>query len=98
METDEDAYLNHIRFGAEAKLFSMVDVRAGINQGYLSLGVGLDLFVIHIDASYYWREYGAEIGDKPIDALTVRFNLVSTEDSTFQFTEYDLSFGEVFFS
>ncbi|HCG63680.1 MAG: hypothetical protein CVV48_00535 [Spirochaetae bacterium HGW-Spirochaetae-4] len=75
METDEDAYLNHLRFGAEAKLFSMVDVRAGINQGYLSLGVGLDLFVIHIDASYYWREYGAEIGDKPIDALTVRFNL-----------------------
>jgi hypothetical protein len=75
METDEDAYLNHIRVGAEVKLFSMVDVRAGINQGYLSLGVGFDLLVIHLDASYYWREYGAEIGDKPIDALTVRFNL-----------------------
>lgn len=74
-ETDEDAYLNHMRVGAEMKLLSMIDVRAGLNQGYVSLGVGLDLFVIHIDASYYWREYGVEIGDKPIDALTVRFNL-----------------------
>lgn len=75
METDEDAYLNHIKLGAEVKLLSMVDVRAGLNKGYISLGVGVDLLVIHVDAAYYWREFGAEIGDKPIDALTVRFNL-----------------------
>lgn len=75
METDEDAYLDHLRLGAEVKLLSMVDIRAGLNQGYISVGAGLDLFVIHMDVSYYWREFGVEIGDKPIDALTVRFNL-----------------------
>ena len=75
METDENAYWNHLRAGAEVKLFSMVDVRAGINRGALSIGVGLDLLVIHLDASYYWREKGVEIGDKPVDALTIRFNL-----------------------
>lgn len=75
METDEDAYLNHLKMGAELKLLSMIDVRAGLNKGYYSVGLGFDLLVIHVDAAYYWREYGVEIGDKPIDALTVRFNL-----------------------
>ncbi len=75
MQTDENAYWNHLRAGAEVKLLSMVDVRAGFNRGALSLGVGLDLLVIHLDASYYWREKGVEIGDKPVDALTIRFNL-----------------------
>ena len=75
METDEDAYLNHLKMGAEVKLLSMIDVRAGLNKGYISVGVGFDLLVIHVDAAYSWREFGVEIGDKPIDALTVRFNL-----------------------
>ena len=75
METNEDAYWDHLRAGAEVKLLSMVDVRAGINRGALSVGLGVDLLVIHVDASYYWREKGVEIGDKPVDAFTVRFNL-----------------------
>jgi hypothetical protein len=75
METDEDAYWNYLKAGAEVKLLSMIDVRAGLNRGALSVGLGLDLLVFHIDASYYWREKGVEIGDKTVDALTVRFNL-----------------------
>jgi len=72
---DPNAYWNYFKAGAELKLVSMIDLRAGFNRGYYSIGVGLDLFVLRVDASYYWREYGPEIGDKPIDALTVRVNL-----------------------
>jgi len=74
-EENQNAFLDHMRVGAELKLFSMVDLRAGLNRGYMSVGVGLDLFVFHIDAAYYWREAGTDIGDKPMDALSLRFNL-----------------------
>ncbi len=75
MEDDENVFWSHFRAGAEIKLLSVLDLRAGFNQGYFSVGVGLDLFAIRLDASYYWREYGVDLGDKPIDALTVRVNL-----------------------
>lgn len=72
---DTEHFWNYLRAGLEVKLVSMVDLRAGLNNGYLSLGAGLDVLVIHVDASYYWREFGTEIGDKPIDAFTVAFQL-----------------------
>ncbi len=75
MEEDQNVFWNHFRAGAEVKLLSILDLRAGFTQGYFSVGVGLDLFAIRLDASYYWREYGVDIGDKPIDALTVKVNL-----------------------
>jgi hypothetical protein len=75
METNDQAFWNYMRAGAELKLLSIVNARFGINQGYMSLGAGFDLLLFHIDASYYWREYGQNIGDRPVDALSVRFNL-----------------------
>jgi hypothetical protein len=75
MDGMDDAIWNHLRAGVELKLFSMLDLRAGINRGAMSLGVGLDLFAIRLDAAYYWRELGVAIGDKPVDALTVRVNI-----------------------
>lgn len=70
-----DDLWSRLNVGAEVRVLNLVDVRAGLNKGYKSVGVGLDLLLVHIDASYYWREYGVEIGDKPIDALTVRVNI-----------------------
>jgi len=67
--------LDNASAGAELKLLSFLTARAGINKGYYSVGVGLDLLVAHVDLSYYVREFGAEIGDKRVDALTIRFNL-----------------------
>lgn len=69
--------LSSLNAGAQVRLFSFVDVRAGISQGYKSIGVGLDLLVIHLDAAYYWREYGDVLGQNPSDSLSVRFSLIS---------------------
>ena len=74
LENTDDLW-TRINAGAEVRVLNMIDVRAGLNKGYKSVGVGLDVLLVHIDASYYWREYGVEIGDKPIDALTVRVNI-----------------------
>lgn len=66
---------DNLTAGVELQLLSMLSARGGFNKGYWSVGVGLDLFVFHIDAAYYVREYGQVIGDKPVDALSVRVNI-----------------------
>lgn len=71
----EGAFWNHVKTGLELRLLSTIALRAGLNRGALSLGVGLDLFAIRIDAAYYWHEKGDRIGDRRSDALTVRFNI-----------------------
>jgi len=71
------AFFEQTRLGASVRVLSLLDFRYGINMGYQSIGVGFDLLVFHIDAAYYTREYGTSIGDKPIDALSLRFSLIS---------------------
>lgn len=67
--------LERLNIGTEARLVNTFDLRFGINQGYMSVGAGLDLYVLRIDAAYYWREFGQSIGEKPVDALSIRVNL-----------------------
>lgn len=70
-------FFNQTRVGASVRLLSFLDVRYGINKGYQSIGVGLDLLIFHLDAAYYQLEYGNDLGDKPIDAISLRFSLLS---------------------
>lgn len=67
--------LLHLNLGAEFGLFDILTVRGGINRGYLSIGAGLWLPFMQIDASYGWQEFGNQIGDKPVDSLTIKFSL-----------------------
>lgn len=73
----QSAALTSLNVGAQVRLFSLMDVRAGLSQGYKSVGVGLDLLVIHLDAAYYWKEYGDILGQSPSDSLSVKFSLLS---------------------
>ena len=66
----------HLRAGIELQLLSVFELRAGLNQGYVSLGLGVNLMnIIHLEASYYRLEFGKNVGDKPIDAITIRTNI-----------------------
>ncbi|MGD1821811.1 MAG: hypothetical protein ACPKM0_03485 [Pleomorphochaeta sp.] len=69
--------LESINIGAQVRLLNLLDVRGGFSQGYKSIGLGLDLLVLHLDASYYWKEYGEVLGQSPSDALSVKFSLIS---------------------
>ncbi|HCL55685.1 MAG TPA: hypothetical protein DHW82_01570 [Spirochaetia bacterium] len=53
-----------LHFGAEFSLFSFLYFRAGINQGYMTGGLGLDLFILRVDYAYYQREVGPYAGNK----------------------------------
>ena len=66
--------LLHLNAGVEVTL-AVLNLRAGINRGYASVGVGLGIIGVRIDAAYGWQEFGAEIGDKPVDSFTIRVNL-----------------------
>lgn len=67
----EDLLL-HLNVGAELGLFNMVKARVGINRGYMSVGACVRLFIAEVDVSYGWQEFGVELGDKPVDSLTVK--------------------------
>ena len=67
--------LLHLNIGAEVGVFDIVTVRAGINRGFLSVGAGIWLPFAQIDASYGWQEFGKELGDKPVDSLTIKVSI-----------------------
>lgn len=68
--------LAHMRAGIEVELLKLLELRAGINQGYVSIGAGVNLMnLIHLEASYYRLEFGEKLLNKPVDALTIRMNL-----------------------
>jgi hypothetical protein len=71
------AFWESTRIGASLRLLDILDLRYGLSKGYHSVGLGIDLFVVHLDVAYYTLEYGKNLGDKPIDALSVRIGLLS---------------------
>lgn len=68
-------FITHLNVGAEVRILSFLDIRAGMSQGYFSLGAGLDLWAIKVDMAYYWKEFGETAGDVGLDAFTVRINI-----------------------
>ena len=62
--------------GTELELFKTIRLRLGINESYLSAGVGLKLGVFHVDAAIFGSELGLEPGAKPNlnAALSISFH------------------------
>ena len=68
-------FMYHLNIGAEVRVLSFLDLRAGLSQGYWSLGVGLDLWAFKVDVAYYRQEFGETAGAYGLDGFTVRINL-----------------------
>jgi hypothetical protein len=60
---DKESVWNLLHAGADLKLLSMVTLRGGINRGWLSAGVGLNLFLVEINAAVFTEELGSHPGD-----------------------------------
>jgi hypothetical protein len=56
--------------GAEIAFFSIVKLRAGLNQGYITAGVGLHLLFVDLNVAYFGRELGSFAGAKQNQGLT----------------------------
>lgn len=61
---EDDDISKRIHIGAELRFLKMLAVRAGLNQGYLSAGATLDLWVLRFDFATYSEEVGAYAGQR----------------------------------
>jgi hypothetical protein len=58
-------FFKKLHFGASASVTPVVKIRAGLNQGYPTLGGGLDLAVVRLDYVFYGEELGQYAGQIP---------------------------------
>jgi hypothetical protein len=58
-----DSVWRNLHAGAELRLLRFLALRAGLNQGYLSLGVGLNILFLKVDAALFTEEVGVNPGD-----------------------------------
>ncbi len=56
--------------GADVRLLSLVSLRAGINQGYITMGAGLKLLFLDFNVAVFTRELGVHVGDIPNSGVT----------------------------
>ena len=61
---DEDDFFRRVHLGVESWLWDRVALRAGLYQGYGSLGIGIDLWALKIDYANYAEEVGAHAGQR----------------------------------
>lgn len=62
--TEGTSLFNHLHLGAELKI-PVFRFRAGINQGYVTYGAGLQFLFFHIDYAYVGEEFGQAPGWQP---------------------------------
>lgn len=61
----QETIWSNVSAGIDLALLSgLVSVRAGINQGYLTAGVGVDIWIIEIHGALYSKEKGAYAGSR----------------------------------
>lgn len=78
--TDQDrdnprSFWTRLHFGTEVTLLNFFDLRMGLNQGYLTLGAGLDLLFLETHFSVFTRELGRYPGDRPTSGAALEFAL-----------------------
>jgi hypothetical protein len=61
-----------------------IDLRAGINQGYVTYGVGLDLWFFEIEAASYATELGTYAGQARSDRYNVSITVEMDFDQSFK--------------
>lgn len=72
---NQGSFWNNLSLGTELEIVSMVSLRAGLNQGYVTLGVGLELFIFELDAAVYSYELGEDVGDRQQMGAVVEFGI-----------------------
>ncbi len=77
-----------IHFGTEVSL-PLIDVRAGVSQGYQTYGAGINLWFIKVDAAYYTVETGDYPGQTPDLRTEVSFSINVSVDADFKVTGKD---------
>ncbi len=71
----EGDILTHLHVGAEMGLLDSVVLRGGLNQGYVTFGLGLTFKFVELDLAYFTRELGDSYGETPSSGFAVEVAL-----------------------
>lgn len=72
-----------LHFGSELSI-GPLDLRAGFNQGYLTYGVGLDLWFFELEATSYATEMGTYAGQLKSDRYNISLTIEMDFDQSFK--------------
>jgi hypothetical protein len=64
-----------IHVGTELTFLRFFDLRYGINQGYFTLGAGMDLMFLDVQFALYSQEFGRYPGDQQVGGAALEFAL-----------------------
>lgn len=70
-----DSFWTRVHLGTELTFLQFFDLRFGINQGYFTVGYGLDLSFLEIQFALYSQEYGRYPGDQQVGGAALEFAL-----------------------
>jgi hypothetical protein len=65
--------LLHLGIGAEVSMLSILDLRAGFNEGLFSAGLGLDLYYFTMNFSMFGTELSTDPGLQPVYNMQLGF-------------------------
>lgn len=74
--------------GAEVGL-PFIDIRAGLNQGYMTYGATFEFFFLDFDIASYTEETGAYPGQTPENRIALGVTMSLSVDADFKFTSKD---------
>jgi hypothetical protein len=69
---EKESVYNLLHAGAEIKILNFITLRGGINKGWLSVGAGMKLFFVDLNASVFTEELGTLPGDNPRSGIAVQ--------------------------
>ncbi len=67
----EGTVWTHLHAGLEATVIGAFTLRAGLNQGYVTAGVGVHVFFVDLNAAFFTREMGAQQWESPSSGASV---------------------------
>lgn len=72
---NKESVWNLLHMGGELKLLSFVYLRGGLNQGWMTAGLGLDLLILQLDGAVFTEELGRHPGDFPRSGVAVNLRI-----------------------
>lgn len=64
----------------------LIDLRAGMSQGYTTFGAGLDLWIMRLEVAKFTEEYGEFPGQTPEERLQLSLTMDFSVDADFSMT------------
>ncbi|MEX2445490.1 MAG: hypothetical protein WD492_17960 [Alkalispirochaeta sp.] len=70
-----NSFWTRVHIGTELTFLRFFDLRFGVNQGYFTLGTGMDLMFLDVQFALFSQEFGRYPGDQQVGGAALEFAL-----------------------